>query len=190
MKAITLLACIFFASCHNSHHMDNTISASDTTFPSDTTFTSERVAKTATILLNDRVEKVFPLFGAFEERKWSEGWSPTLIYPQTEIIEEGTTFRTPGHGHGETGFIWTVSKYDPGRFLIQYLVYSANRIWTITIRCSPVSEHTSSAEITYSFTGLNALGNEINEHFLQIIYRHDLSDWAEDINHYLKTQEK
>jgi hypothetical protein len=184
MKAITLFACIFLVSWHNHHHMDNRISASDTTF------TSQRIAKTATILLNDRVEKVFPLFGAFEERKWSEGWNPTLIYPQKEIIEEGTTFRTPGHGHGETGFIWTVSKYDPARFLIQYLVYSSNRIWTITIKCNPVSGHSSSAEITYSFTGLNALGNEINEHFLQIIYRHDLSDWAEDINHYLKTQEK
>lgn len=50
---------------------------------------------------------------------------------------------------------------------------------------APVSDHTSSAEITYSFTGLNDLGNEINRHFLQIIYQHDLSDWADDINHYL-----
>ena len=176
MKIIPLFAVTFMASCSNAQQMNNT------------TFISERVAKTATILLNDRVDKVFPLFGAFEERKWSEGWNPSLIYPQKEIIEEGTTFRTPGHGHGETGFIWTVSKYDPGRFLIQYLVYSANRIWTITIICSPVSEHTSSAKITYSFTGLNALGNEINEHFLQIIYRHDLADWAEDINRYIKTR--
>jgi hypothetical protein len=78
-----------------------------------------------------------------------------------------------------------VSKYDSVRFLIQYLVYSSNRIWTITITCSPVSDHTSSAAITYSFTGLNEMGNQINQHFLQIIYRHNLSDWADDINHYL-----
>ena len=46
--------------------------------------------------------------------------------------------------------------------------------------------------ITPFATGSNAiLGNEIiDEHFLQIIYRHDLSDWAEEINHYLRTQEK
>jgi hypothetical protein len=173
MKIILLLAGISLASCSNAQQMNNG------------TFTAERAAKTATILLNDRVDKVFPLFGAFEERKWAEGWNPSLIYPQKEIIEEGTIFRTPGHGHGENEFIWTVSKYDQARYLIQYLVYSSNRIWTITITCSPVSDHSSSAEITYSFTGLNEIGNQINEHFLGIIYQHDLSDWATDINHYL-----
>jgi hypothetical protein len=178
MKIILLLAGIFLASCSNAQQMNNS------------TFIAERTAKTATILLNDRVDKVFPLFGAFEERKWSDGWHPTLIYPQKEIIEEGTIFRTPGHGHGESEFIWTVSKYDQARFLIQYLVYSSNRIWTITIICNAVSDHTSSAQITYSFTGLNEAGNEINEHFLSIIYQHDLSDWADDINHYLQTKDK
>jgi len=90
MKIIPLFAGIFLASCSNAQQMNNG------------TFTSERVAKTATILLNDRVDKVFP-----------------------------------------------------------------------------------SAEITYSFTGLNEIGNQINEHFLSIIYQHNLSDWAADINHYL-----
>jgi hypothetical protein len=178
MKAIPFIAVIFMVSCSNAQQMNNT------------TFTSERIAKSATILLNDRVDKVFPLFGAFEERKWSQGWNPSLIYPKTEIIEEGITFRTPGHGHDENEFIWTVSKYDSARFLIQYLVYSSNRIWTITITCTPVSDHTSSATITYSFTGLNEMGNQINQHFLQHIYRNDLSDWADDINHYLQTKDK
>jgi len=178
MKIILLFAVIFLASCSNAQQMNNT------------TFTSERIAKTATILLNDRVDKVFPLFGAFEERKWSEGWNPSLIYPQKEIIEEGTTFRTPGHGHDEKELIWTVSKYDSVRFLIQYLVCSSYRTLTITITCRPVSDHTTSAAITYSFTGLNEMGNQINQHFLQHIYQHDLSDWADDINHYLQTKDK
>ncbi|MBK7360406.1 MAG: hypothetical protein IPI96_14405 [Saprospiraceae bacterium] len=52
-----------------------------------------------------------------------------------EIIEEGTTFKTDGHGHGEKEFIWRVSKYDQENFLIQYLVSSENRYWTITINC-------------------------------------------------------
>ena len=178
MKIIPLFAVIFLASCSNAQQMNNT------------TFISERVAKTATILLNDRVDKVFPLFGAFEERKWSEGWNPSLIYPQKEIIEEGTTFRTPGHGHDENELIWTVTKYDQARFLIQYLVCSPNRVLTITITCSSVSDHTTSADITYCFTGLNEMGNQINQHLLHAIYRHDLSDWADDINHYIQTKDK
>jgi hypothetical protein len=89
MKIIPILASLLLASSTHAQPMKND------------TFTAQRVAQTATILLNDRVDKVFPLFGAFEERKWAEGWNPTLIYPQKEIIEEGTTFRTHGHGHGE-----------------------------------------------------------------------------------------
>ncbi len=61
-------------------------------------FKSQKISKTASITLNGDIEKVFPLFGAFEERKWAEGWNPTLIYPETEIIEEGTTFITEGNG--------------------------------------------------------------------------------------------
>ena len=62
----------------------------------NTNFKSERVSKTATIVLNRNISTVFPLFGAFEERKWAKGWDPILIYPDTEIIEEGTTFKTEG----------------------------------------------------------------------------------------------
>lgn len=44
-------------------------------------FIAEKVTKTATFNLNAGVDKIFPLFGAFEERKWTDGWTPTLIYP-------------------------------------------------------------------------------------------------------------
>jgi len=40
----------------------------------NTNFKSERISKTAGLIINGNVEKVFPLFGAFEERKWAEGW--------------------------------------------------------------------------------------------------------------------
>ena len=33
------------------------------------------------------------------------------------------------------------------------------------------------------------MGNQIDEHFLQIIYQQDLADWAEDINHYLQAED-
>ena len=63
-------------------------------------FKSERVTKTASFVVNSNIENVFPLFGAFEERKWEPNWEPILIYPDKEIIEEGTTFKIKGHGHG------------------------------------------------------------------------------------------
>lgn len=148
-------------------------------------FQAVKVSQTATIQLKDKIENVFPLFGAFEERKWAEGWNPVLIYPETEIIEEGTTFRTEGTGE-ESEYIWRVSKYYPEEYLIQYLVSTENRYWTITVKCRIIQGNETSAEITYSFIGLNETGNQINEQSLQRMYKNNLADWEEEINNYLE----
>ena len=150
-----------------------------------TNFKAEKVSKTATITINNKIASVFPLFGAFKERKWPKDWNPTLIYPSTEVIEEGTTFKTPGHGHDEKEFIWRVSKFEAENFLIQYLVSSENRYWTITIKCVPIGDNKTSATITYTFIGLNELGNQLNRHFLQRLYNDNLENWQDAINYYL-----
>ena len=175
MKIISnlLINSLLFIACNNK---DQTMI---------TNFVAEKVTKTATITVNENIETVFPLFGAFEERKWAKGWNPTLIYPSTETIEEGTTFKTPGHGHDENEFLWRVSKYKADSFLIQYLVSSENRYWTITVKCAPMAPGQTSATITYSFIGLNELGNKLNKHAIENMYKHNLTDWQEEINTYL-----
>jgi hypothetical protein len=147
-------------------------------------FKSERISKTSSIIIDKDVELVFPLFGAFEERKWADGWNPHAIYPSEEVIAEGTTFKTPGHSRSETELLWIVSKYHQQDHQIQYLVLSANRYWTITIDCRSLGKNKTEATIGYSFTGLNDEGNRKNEHSLQSIYEHDLRDWSEAINSY------
>ena len=87
--------------------------------------------------------------------------------------------------HGESEFLWIVSKYEPDKFLIQYLVNTENRYWTITVKCKAIEEDKTSAEITYTYIGLNELGNIINEHSLSAMYKNDLKDWEEEINNYL-----
>ena len=149
-------------------------------------FIAQKISRTAEIILNGSTEKVFPLFGAFEERKWADDWNPVLIYPSTEIIEEGTTFKTRAHGHGEEEYIWRVTKYEPQKHLIQYLVNTENRFWTITVECKQEASNKTSAEVTYSYIGLNALGNEINKHSLEQMFHRNLKDWEEEINNYLK----
>jgi len=165
---------VFIINNLGCHQMDNS------------EFKSEKVSKTATIILDENISTVFPLFGAFEEKKWAKGWNPVLIYPETEIIEEGTTFKTQGHGHGESEFIWRISKYEPEKYHIQYLVNTENRYWTITVKCDTMVKNKTSAEITYTFIGLNEKGNKINEHSLKSMYKNDLKDWEEEINNYLK----
>lgn len=148
-------------------------------------FTAKRVTRTATIYLNGAIEKVYPLFGAFEERKWAEGWAPVLIYPASAIIEEGTTFITPASNPDEKEFLWRVSKYEPAQYLVQYLVSTVNRYWTITVQCVATSPTTTSATITYTYIGLCELGNALNEAAIKVMYATELKDWEEAINYYL-----
>lgn len=154
-------------------------------------FTAHRVSKTAMISVNGKIENVFPLFGSFEERKWADGWSPTLIYPAIEVMSEGTTFKTTGHGHRhmniETEFLWRVSKYEPKKYLVQYLVSTENRYWTITVTCTASSKDTTNANITYTYIGLNEIGNEINARAIEKMYALNLKDWEKAINYYLET---
>ena len=148
-------------------------------------FVAEKISKSATILLNGPVEGIFPLFGAFEERKWAKGWNPELVYPNEEIIEEGTSFKTSGHGHDDCELLWIVTKYEPENFIIQYLVQSENSYWTITVKCKSIADNRSSAEVRYSFVNLNKKGNQLNQIALESIYKDNLKDWESAINTYL-----
>lgn len=146
---------------------------------------AQKITRTASITLNGNVNTVFPLFGAYEEKKWSADWMPTPVYPNTQTIEEEATFTTPGHLKGEKDYVWRVSRYDTQQFLIQYMVYGDNRCWTITVQCSPQSDTKTLARITYSLIGLNAQGNQVNQQFIEHIYKNDLKDWEEEINGFL-----
>lgn len=147
-------------------------------------FRSEKVSRTASFTVDAEIGIVFPLFGAFEERKWERAWNPKLIYPEKEVIEEGTTFKTQG-AQGEAEYLWRVSKYDPTQYLIQYLVSTPDRYWTITVQCSPKGSQTM-AEVTYCYIGLNSQGNELNRQSLDRMYKNDLKDWEKAINYFLK----
>ena len=149
-------------------------------------FKSEKQSRTASIVLNTDIEKAYSLFGAFEERKWVKGWDPELIYPYTEIIEEGTTFKTkPGTGY-EAEFLWRVTKYEPGAHLVQYLISTENRYWTVTVKCISLESSQTAATITYTYIGLNEKGNELNKQSLDSMYRENLKDWEIAINSYLE----
>ena len=155
----------------------------------DVDFKSERISKTASFIAEGNIKTVFPLFGAFEERKWADGWNPVLIYPEKEIIKEGTAFKHSGHGHGsESETLWIVTKYDVQTNFIQYLVSTANRFWTITVECKSIeNDKKTNVTVTYAYTSLNEEGAHLNKHSLERMYVSDLKDWKKAVNYYLTT---
>lgn len=157
----------------------------------ETTFKAKRISRTSSIILNASLKTVFPLFGPIEEKKWAHGWNPQIIFSSTNKLELGMVFKTQITGRKdkeENDYIWVVSRFLPQQALIEYTVFTFERVWWITIRCQENNKHqTTSANITYTFTGLTENGNAKNAKHLARIYAHDLKDWEEAINYFLKT---
>jgi hypothetical protein len=148
-------------------------------------FKAEQFVQNASIVLSGNIEKVFPLFGAMEEKKWSEGWNPIPIFPASGNMQDGFIFQTPDHVPGASLLTWVVSKYDLTRHQVQYIITGSNRVIMISINCSKLVENSTKAEITYQLTGLNEEGNEISHHLIDKMFEHNLKDWETAINNYL-----
>ena len=150
-----------------------------------------RISRTSAITLNAPLTKVFPLFGPIKEKEWTAGWEPEVLYSTTGLVEEHMVFKTRSHHEHEPDFTWTVSKYHPEQAFIEYTVFAPERLWWITIKCREGKRReTTEAEITYTYTGLTERGNAINQKALETMFRRDLKDWEEEINHYLATGER
>jgi hypothetical protein len=148
-------------------------------------FKAEQVVQSASIVLDGNIEKVFPLFGAIEEKKWSEGWNPTPVFPASGNMEEGFIFQTADHVPGQPLLTWVVSKYSPASHQLQYIITSSLRVTTISVNCSKLSDSSTKAEITYKLAGLSDEGNLISHHLISKMFKHNLKDWETAINNYL-----
>jgi len=148
-------------------------------------FKAEQYAKSASIILNGSIEKVFPLFGAMEEKKWAEGWNPVPVFPESASMQEGLIFQTPDHAHEGAIVTWVVATYDVKEHVVKYIITAPDRLLFIDVYCSAQSANITKADVTYKFTGLTVEGNEISRHLLAKIFENNLKDWETAINNYL-----
>lgn len=148
------------------------------------TVPSERISKTATFTVDTTIEKAFPLFGPVREKEWAEGWNPEIIYGEGEV-ELHMMFRTKSSFKEESSFLWVITQFDPQKYFIEYTVSTPNRVWFIRVQCVAKQSRTE-ASVTYTYTGLNEKGNELNRIALEKMFAEDLKDWQTAINHYIK----
>lgn len=146
-----------------------------------------RVQRSATIHLEATIDKAFPLFGPIREKDWAYGWNPEIIYPANTLVEKHMVFRTQGglHGTGEA-YTWVIVNFEPSHGMIEYMVSASERLWFITVSCSPSSSGTN-VTVTYSYTGLTEEAMCKNELAINDMYASELKDWEEALNHYLTT---
>lgn len=148
-------------------------------------FKAEQFVQSASIILNGNIEKVFPLFGAMEEKKWSADWHPTPVFPASGNMEEGFIFQSPDHVPDSPPLTWVVAKYDPSSHQVRYIITSSIRVTIISVNCSKLDGNSTKAEITYNLTGLSEEGNEISHHLITKMFKHNLKDWETALNNYL-----
>lgn len=146
-------------------------------------FKPERISKTASFIVDERIENVFPLFGPIREKEWAEGWEPEIIFSTNNLVEEHMIFRTKVSSD-EKYYTWVITQFDVSRHLVEYTVSTKNRIWFIRVQCQPSGESTK-ATVSYTYTGMNSEGNQLNRDALAKMYINDLKDWQEAINYYL-----
>lgn len=147
----------------------------------------KQISKTARILLNGNIEKVFPLFSPLEEKKWVPDWNPDFLYPPNGDFIENLVFKTKSSNEFEKEFNWITSYLNIEEFLVIYTVFTINRVWTIKVKCSTIDINKTEAEVSYTFTALNEKGNSINKDSLAIMYKNELKDWEASINFFLET---
>jgi len=157
----------------------------------ETIFKAKRITRTSSIILNASLKRVFPFFGPIEEKKWAHGWNPQIIFSSTNKLEPKMVFKTQMIGQKEkeeTDCIWVVSRLLPQQALIEYTVFTTESVWWITIQCQEqISNQSTKAKITYTFTGLTEKGNVFSAKHLAHIYAHNHKDWERAINYFLKT---
>ena len=143
---------------------------------------ANRATRSATIVLNADVDKVFPLFGFLEERKWSRGWDPQVVAMGDSLQDAVFT-----HTDDDVTATWMVAEYDETQHRVTYAVLVPNdRAITIRILCAGDAKSTQ-ATVTYTFTMLGEGGAAAFREFQQEDFSRRLLHWQHAINHYLET---
>ncbi len=125
---------------------------------------------------------VFPLFTPLGERVWAKGWDPEVVYPRDRDIAEGMVFRTQdGVEH-----VWTVVRHDPAANVVAYnVVASGMLVRQLEVRCRPAGPSHTEVDVTDSYIGLSAQGNEFVERLTEETYAAKMAHWKEAIGGYL-----
>lgn len=150
--------------------------------------TAGRVTREHTIVLDARLETVFPLFEPEGEKSWAAGWDPQWVAPAGGDAEAGAVFLV-GHPHRQQPSVWVVSHHEPSHGRIGYVVFFPdNRVTRIEIELAARGEATA-ATVRYTHTPLTDAGRAFAASLDEAHYREYIGGWEVAINHFLATGE-
>ncbi len=147
-------------------------------------FVARRVTRSHVLRLSGRPDDVFRLFDPIGEKKWSEDWKPTMIFPTSGVCQ-GAVFLTRDH-HG-TEAIWIIAEFDEIKHSIVYTSVTSNlKVSHISINCEADRADHTKASVSYTITALSERGNQYVRSISKEHYNKQMKKWEEAINHYLQ----
>ena len=125
---------------------------------------------------------VFPLFGAYEERKWAKGFEPKFIHPTPAHDQPGMVFTTV---QDDMPRVWVNTAFDASTGHVQYVYWISDVMMAlidIHVTRSGISE--TKVDVVYERTALRPETNQQVTHMAQSDAKSG-PHWAEMINGYL-----
>ena len=135
------------------------------------------------VIVKAPYEQAFPLFGAYEERKWAKGFDPQFIHPSPARDQQGMVFTWE---LGGTPSVWANTAFDPATGHVQYVYFVQDTMVTlIDIRLAKAGAAETRVDVVYERTALRPEANEqVTQHAKAD--RNRSSEWDAMINGYLR----
>ncbi|OMP30044.1 hypothetical protein [Mangrovimonas sp. DI 80] len=138
---------------------------------------------------NATPDEIFPLLCPVREKDWIDGWDYTMIFSKSGLVEKGCVFSTPHHGKEPT--IWYVTQHDPEHYKVEFVrITPKEEVVRIYIVLEDNHNGSTTANITYEYTGLNDSKNKWIATELDKAFEKTMKGWEKAINHYLEYGEK
>ncbi|MCB0279259.1 MAG: hypothetical protein KDD94_07145 [Calditrichaeota bacterium] len=132
--------------------------------------------------LSANAKRVFPLLCPEMEKLWVDGWDYRMIYSKSGFAEQDCIFQT----ERERKETWVISHFNPEELRIEFHKTDNTELQThIKIQLEDLKSGCS-ADVMYTYTGLNEKGNQFVAGFTEADYLNFMSIWENSLNKYLK----
>lgn len=127
-------------------------------------------------------DEVFPLLCPVREADWIEGWNPLLVITDSGVAEQDCVFITPAEPEEA---IWYIVRHEPEAHYVEMIKISPGvTACRLTIQLA-ISEHGSTASVTYTHTSLGPAGDVFVKDFTAEYYADFMKNWESRLNSYL-----
>jgi hypothetical protein len=149
----------------------------------------KRMVRTYRQTIDARPEVVFPLLCPVREIEWLDGFSFTMVYSASGLVEEGAVFTTANPGEPDT--VWIVSRHDRAARAVEFARFTpGSRTCLLKIGVEPCGEARSFVDVSYAYTTLGEPGREFLDGWTEEAFTRAMVFWERSMNYFLKTGAK